>query len=155
MQIGAWNSYFAIELFFLFLGNNYLGALGVDSPHGGAMKLIDFGLSKFFDKHVKMSRFCGTLAYMSPEVLAHSYTEKADMWSIGVIVYLLLLGTLPFGPFAAASSSRPSSLAPGTRLKFSGIGGREATEQRKGGTVVSNSGGLWPVRHPPALLGPN
>jgi calcium-dependent protein kinase len=65
------------------------------------VKLIDFGVSRFWDPSAdeKMSRFCGTLAYMSPQVLGHSYTEKADMWSMGVIVYLSLMGTLPFGPF--------------------------------------------------------
>merc|ERR1740129_1009419 len=43
-----------------------------------------------------MSMTCGSLHYIAPEVLAQSYTEKADMWSTGVIVYMLLTGSPPF-----------------------------------------------------------
>merc|ERR1712216_1031410 len=39
---------------------------------------------------------CGTLHYTPPEVLRRSYTNKCDMWSLGVITYMLLIGRPPF-----------------------------------------------------------
>lgn len=66
------------------------------SKHSDHLKLIDFGFAKFWDPTTKMSQSCGSLHYVAPEVLAHSYTVQADMWSLGVIVYMLLTGTTPF-----------------------------------------------------------
>lgn len=60
------------------------------------LKLIDFGFTVLWDRKVNMSKACGSLHYVAPEVLNHSYTEKADMWSVGVIVYMLLTGSPPF-----------------------------------------------------------
>jgi calcium-dependent protein kinase len=64
-----------------------------DSTH---LKIIDFGFAKFTEQSTKMSQACGSIHYVAPEVLAHAYTEKADMWSIGVIAYMLLTGGPPF-----------------------------------------------------------
>merc|ERR1719382_913544 len=64
-----------------------------DTSH---LKIIDFGFAKFTDRSATMSQACGSIHYVAPEVLAHAYTEKADMWSIGVIVYMLLTGSPPF-----------------------------------------------------------
>lgn len=62
-----------------------------DSSH---LKLIDFGFSKKLRKGQKsMSHACGTAQYVAPEVLARSYTEKADLWSLGVISHMLLTGS--------------------------------------------------------------
>uniref|UniRef100_A0A7S4RWQ1 Non-specific serine/threonine protein kinase n=1 Tax=Alexandrium monilatum TaxID=311494 RepID=A0A7S4RWQ1_9DINO len=63
---------------------------------GDHLKLIDFGFAKFWDPTTKMSQSCGSLHYVAPEVLAHSYTTQADMWSLGIIMYMLLTGTTPF-----------------------------------------------------------
>lgn len=65
-----------------------------DTEH---LKLIDFGFAKYYERgSAKMSRSCGSLHYIAPEVIRHSYDEKADLWSIGVIVYMLLTGNPPF-----------------------------------------------------------
>jgi calcium-dependent protein kinase len=65
-----------------------------DSKH---LKLIDFGFSKLRRSHdQKMKTDCGTLSYLAPEVLEREYTNQCDIWSIGVIVYILLSGTMPF-----------------------------------------------------------
>lgn len=62
------------------------------------VKLIDFGLSKVFTAGDKMRTACGTVYTMAPEVLAGTgYTQKADLWSAGVIAFVLLSeGHLPF-----------------------------------------------------------
>merc|ERR1719408_278870 len=43
-----------------------------------------------------MDLSCGTLAYCAPEVLKQNYTNQCDMWSFGVIVFILLAGYMPF-----------------------------------------------------------
>merc|ERR1719478_537512 len=48
------------------------------------------------DEDQQMNRPCGTLQYASPELLQRRYTQKVDMWSLGVILYMLLSGTAPF-----------------------------------------------------------
>ena len=58
--------------------------------------IIDFGTSAVFDTSKKMSQKFGTPYYIAPEVLKKNYDEKCDMWSIGVILYILLCGYPPF-----------------------------------------------------------
>ena len=61
------------------------------------LKLIDFGLSHKLGKWLKgMKEIVGTIHYVAPEVINGRYNEKCDNWSVGVIMYLLLSGTLPF-----------------------------------------------------------
>jgi len=60
------------------------------------LKLIDFGFSKIWEKNTKMELSCGTLSYVAPEVLSKSYTSQCDLWSLGVIVFILLVGYMPF-----------------------------------------------------------
>eukprot|EP00747_Dinoflagellata_sp_TGD_P159669 gnl/TRDRNA2_/TRDRNA2_177909_c0_seq4.p1 gnl/TRDRNA2_/TRDRNA2_177909_c0~~gnl/TRDRNA2_/TRDRNA2_177909_c0_seq4.p1 ORF type:complete len:569 (+),score=95.24 gnl/TRDRNA2_/TRDRNA2_177909_c0_seq4:104-1810(+) len=61
------------------------------------LKLVDFGLAKHWDHRTNLTQACGSMHYIAPEVLNRSYTEKADMWSIGVIAYMLLTGSSPWG----------------------------------------------------------
>mmetsp|Transcript_9099 Transcript_9099/g.24202 ORF Transcript_9099/g.24202 Transcript_9099/m.24202 type:complete len:440 (+) Transcript_9099:108-1427(+) len=72
-----------------------------DESESAAIKITDFGLSKIFADdlagEVVMKTACGTPGYVAPEVLTHEiYSEQVDMWSIGVIVYILLCGFPPF-----------------------------------------------------------
>ena len=60
------------------------------------IKLIDFGLSRKYDKEQKMHSILGTPYYVAPEVLKGEYDEKCDIWSIGAVTYLLLCGDPPF-----------------------------------------------------------
>jgi len=69
----------------------------MDTPDKNAtLKVIDFGTSQVFDNKHKMSTKIGTPMYIAPEVLNKSYTEKCDVWSCGVILYVLLSGSQPF-----------------------------------------------------------
>jgi len=59
------------------------------------VRLIDFGLSKA-SKKKNLTTIAGTPYYMAPEVLSGNYSSKADIWSLGVLLYTLVSGYLPF-----------------------------------------------------------
>mmetsp|Transcript_10730 Transcript_10730/g.24477 ORF Transcript_10730/g.24477 Transcript_10730/m.24477 type:complete len:544 (-) Transcript_10730:56-1687(-) len=69
-----------------------------DTPKDDAvLKLIDFGFANYWDPSTKMMATCGSIAYVSPDVLSRTgYTSKCDIWSLGVTVFMLLVGYPPF-----------------------------------------------------------
>ena len=58
--------------------------------------IIDFGLAKAnYARKKKLDEFVGTIYSMAPEVIRGAYDAKCDVWSLGVITYMLLAGAMP------------------------------------------------------------
>ena len=92
------------------LGLNYLHQFGIihrdlkpenimltEKSENGKLKIMDFGLSKILGNQEKSVDGFGTLTFVAPEVLVRTpYNKEIDIWSLGVILYLMLSGLLPF-----------------------------------------------------------
>ena len=67
--------------------------------HNGVVKICDFGFSTIIKEHAQMMQtICGTPLFMSPELLfMKPYTMKSDIWSLGVLFYMMCYRAHPFG----------------------------------------------------------
>ena len=61
------------------------------------VKICDFGTSQIFQRGEWQSQPCGSVYYVAPEVLNKKYNSKCDLWSVGVIMFMLLSNKAPFG----------------------------------------------------------
>ena len=70
-----------------------------DADDDSSIKLADFGFAKKVKRGKGLHTFLGTLSFMAPEIhdlQSNGYDERCDLWSVGVVVYALLGGYLPF-----------------------------------------------------------
>ena len=64
---------------------------------GQGIKIIDFGTARKFTYGKKLRQIIGTPFYMAPEIFNDKkYNEKADIWSIGIVMYIILTGKAPY-----------------------------------------------------------
>lgn len=67
-----------------------------DTSESATLKATDFGLSVFFKGDEVYRDIVGSAYYVAPEVLRRHYSKEADIWSCGVILYILVCGVPPF-----------------------------------------------------------
>lgn len=93
----------------MLLAMNYIHAQGIvhrdvklenflyekkDEDH---IKLIDFGFSRILARGEEMKgQGCGSMEYTAPEVFEQRFSSQSDMWSVGVVAFILMLGYMPF-----------------------------------------------------------
>lgn len=62
----------------------------------GELKIADFGFARHFERDNMMETLCGTPLYMAPEIMnKKKYSNKSDLWSVGIILYQMLFGKRP------------------------------------------------------------
>ncbi|XP_046904231.1 serine/threonine-protein kinase ULK1a isoform X2 [Hypomesus transpacificus] len=67
------------------------------SPNNTCIKIADFGFARHLQTNTMAATLCGSPMYMAPEVImSQNYDAKADLWSIGTIIYQCLTGKAPF-----------------------------------------------------------
>ena len=109
--------------------NNNNGGNNNNSVSGSCIKLCDFGFSKLIEttttnEHLlvdeRSTTFCGSLAYCAPEILLRTPYDpwKTDVWSLGVVLYKMVVGVMPFGEGNDLASVRKITRAQSRLLEF-------------------------------------
>ncbi|CAB3375094.1 Hypothetical predicted protein [Cloeon dipterum] len=81
----------------ILLSHNITSAKSCPQPHEIRLKIADFGFARFLQDGVMAATLCGSPMYMAPEVIMSlQYDAKADLWSLGTIVFQCLTGKAPF-----------------------------------------------------------
>lgn len=89
-------------------------------PDNQTVKLADFGMAVCLKQGGTMCGVAGTAPYMSPEMLDSSaYGLGTDVWSMGVVAYLMLFGEFPYGPEARTSEQMKRAIVRGKSPQFS------------------------------------
>uniref|UniRef100_A0A8C1BUK1 non-specific serine/threonine protein kinase n=1 Tax=Cyprinus carpio carpio TaxID=630221 RepID=A0A8C1BUK1_CYPCA len=74
------------------------------NPNNFCIKLADFGFARYLQGNTMAATLCGSPMYMAPEVImSQNYDVKADLWSVGTIIYQCLTGKAPFQVFSFLS----------------------------------------------------
>ena len=83
---------------------------------GGYVKLADFGIAKRLGTGEKGWTFCGTPVYLAPEIITNkSHDHRADIWSVGILMYELLNGIPPFSKKSGNSQQVYSDILKGMK----------------------------------------
>ena len=86
----------------------------IEKPNSQILKLADFGIATELKPGKSLSMVIGTINYIAPEVIKRKYNSQCDLWSAGVILYILLSGSLPFH-----GSSKKNTLALIAKAQYS------------------------------------
>lgn len=68
----------------------------MENQHSNRIKIIDLGLSEIVEKSSSLKAERGSIYYLAPEMILKNYNYKVDIWSAGIIFYVLLTGKPPF-----------------------------------------------------------
>ena len=98
------------------------------SMENNTAKLIDFGLGKMMSKNEKSDSIVGSPLYVAPEVLNKNYTKKCDIWSLGVIIFLLVGG---YPPFLGNNNAETNMKILKMKYEFKDSGFKNASEEVK------------------------
>ena len=108
---------------------------------GADVKIIDFGLAKLLDADGETASFLGTRGYLAPEMLQRqAYSMSVDMWALGIIVYILLCGCLPFDDESSKIANDKAARVGGAIIDRCG---RDHVDVNKSLTGCVYAGKVW------------
>jgi serine/threonine-protein kinase ULK/ATG1 len=112
----------------------------VGSPDLPVLKIADFGFARSLDSTSLAETLCGSPLYMAPEILRYEkYDAKADLWSVGAVLYEMSVGKPPFRAQNHVELLR--KIEKKTRIRFPdelhAAGSTQATDKLSDGDVIS------------------